>query len=262
MKRPSVSVIVPVYNAESTITKLINQMLAQPINNIELILVNDGSTDGSLKILRTAAKDKCVTVIEQENSGTASTGRNAGLAIARGEFIMFADADDEVSPESITVMLDAIKGVDLAVCGWREIYPGKSLVRSYQDETLTSDLRHRILKSLANEGKFYGVCNKIYHLSTIQEHGLKFRTDLNFGEDLLFNLEYFKCISSIRVINQVLYKYNTSNGGLFIDGSLNRTARRQNDRALLDFAGKRHRLLAMYIIAKWWWQYVKAVIRS
>lgn len=96
---PKVSIIVPVYNVENYLRKCLDSLINQTLKNIEIICINDGSTDNSLSILEEyASKDERIIVINQENAGVSSA-RNRGLEIATGEYIAFVDADDSVTPD-------------------------------------------------------------------------------------------------------------------------------------------------------------------
>ncbi len=104
MNEPLISIIVPVYNAESCLEKSIKSLTGQTYKNIEIILVNDGSSDNSLDICKSEeSKDSRIKVIDKKNGG-ASTARNAGLDIAAGEYIAFLDADDYACPTMIEYM--------------------------------------------------------------------------------------------------------------------------------------------------------------
>lgn len=121
-RNPLVSVVVPVYNLENCVETCLNSLLAQEYQNFELILVDDGSTDGSLKILRTfAEKHQKIKILHQKNTGL-SAARNAGLKAASGEFIAFVDGDDSVDPFYLFSLLSAMRDTsDIAVCGYREV---------------------------------------------------------------------------------------------------------------------------------------------
>lgn len=115
-----ISVIVPVWNAESCLTRCVESILAQTHTDLELILVNDGSTDTSAAVCDAfAAKDPRVTVIHKENGGTSSA-RNAGLAAADGDYIAFADNDDFMDPRQLEYLLALClkNDVSMAVCGY------------------------------------------------------------------------------------------------------------------------------------------------
>src|SRR5690606_15460378 len=104
MKKPLISVVIPVYNVESYLENCINSIVQQTYSNLEIILVNDGSTDNSTKICETAAsKDSRIVLINQKNQGVSSA-RNNGLSIARGEWIYFIDADDFLNLDTFELL--------------------------------------------------------------------------------------------------------------------------------------------------------------
>lgn len=123
--KPIVSVIVPVYNGEQTIKKCIDSILAQTLKEIEIIVVNDNSTDSTLEILK-IYKKKIVLINNEENMGPAGS-RNKGLAKAKGKFIGFVDADDHISANMYQTMLDNMgDDIDLVCCS-RYNVKGKEL---------------------------------------------------------------------------------------------------------------------------------------
>ncbi len=117
-----ISVIMPVYNAENTVEKTISSILAQTLQNFELIIVDDGSTDGTARVCRQFDSDKIV-YFRQENAGPAAA-RNLGLTKARGSLICFADADDTLQEDYLQVLSSCIDGADLAICGYNELKAG------------------------------------------------------------------------------------------------------------------------------------------
>lgn len=132
---PKISVIVPIYNAENFLERCIDSLLAQTIEDFELILVNDGSTDSSKRICeRYKSKDKRIILINQQNSGP-SASRNSGLNIAKGEFICFVDADDYVGKEYLSCMLNKIdEETDLIFQGMICIKQGKQSIIGFKNE--------------------------------------------------------------------------------------------------------------------------------
>lgn len=119
---PKVSIIVPVYNAEKTLARCLDSLVSQTCKDIEILLINDGSSDGSEDICREYEEGfPYVRVITQKNSGPA-TARNNGIDHALGEYISFVDADDYVEPEYITTMLDAAEKncADMVICAYYE----------------------------------------------------------------------------------------------------------------------------------------------
>ncbi len=127
---PLVSIIIPLYNAESYISESIESVLSQTYQNIELLVINDGSTDNSFRIAKEYESDK-VIIIDQQNKG-ASAARNLGLQLSKGEFVKFFDADDLMNPEMIESQVKiAIKNPDSIISGkWGRFY--KSDINSFQ----------------------------------------------------------------------------------------------------------------------------------
>ena len=126
-KEHLISIIVPVYNVENKIRRCLDCLVNQSYKNIEIILVNDGSTDDSGAICdRYAAGDERVRVIHKKNGGVSSA-RNRGLDEASGLYIMFVDSDDYIEKNACEVMIDAIEkyGVDLIVASYNTVYNGK-----------------------------------------------------------------------------------------------------------------------------------------
>lgn len=126
-----VSVIVPVYNAEHFIEKCIHSILNQSYKNIELILVNDGSTDNSVKICDSFAKiDNRIKLIHQANSGP-SVARNNGIYNAKGKYIQFIDADDYIEENMIETLVNEMeKGLDIVICGYKRIFKEENKITS------------------------------------------------------------------------------------------------------------------------------------
>lgn len=182
------SIVVPVYNAQEVLAHTIDSLLSQNWTDIELILVNDGSTDRSGEICRNyAEKEPRIRLVEQENAGV-SAARNAGIRAASGDYITFVDADDAVLPEMYTEMLGAMDRADaqLAVCGVAEqtqsgaplgctthaegVFEGKTAIGT---ETV----------SLLQEHLMHSMSNKVYCLSLLRTHKLLVDTSTDLGED-------------------------------------------------------------------------------
>ncbi|MBQ6590448.1 MAG: glycosyltransferase [Lachnospiraceae bacterium] len=148
-----ISVIMPVYNAEKTVERAVKSILRQTLQEFELIMIDDGSVDGTQDLCRqiqAAAPDK-VRVCRQENAGPAAA-RNRGLEAARGSLVCFVDADDTVRPDFLQVMADHIGDAGMAVCGYRTIEEGSPAASgSPSDEE--SAAGHAGAES-ANQGEF------------------------------------------------------------------------------------------------------------
>ena len=122
-KRVLISIIVPIYNSSEYIQRCIDSILSQTLTNFELILINDGSTDNSIDVLKEyESKDSRIIVINKKNEGV-SIARNTGIEMAKGEYIMFCDSDDYVHPQWCELLVDAIeKNIDsFVVCSYRKV---------------------------------------------------------------------------------------------------------------------------------------------
>ncbi|MBP5633740.1 glycosyltransferase [Candidatus Saccharibacteria bacterium] len=137
-RQPLITVAVAVYNIEKYVGKCIDSIISQKYRNLEIILVNDGSTDKSgLVCDEYAKKDKRIAVIHQKNGGLSSA-RNAGIKAAKGEYIAFVDGDDYVDENYISALYDAIteKKADIAIAGHTIIYPNKSIEKKSSESLL------------------------------------------------------------------------------------------------------------------------------
>lgn len=203
-----ISIIVPVYNAETTLHRCVSALVDQTYKNIEIILVNDGSKDGSLAICQEfAVRDSRIRVIDKPNGGVSSA-RNAGLDIANGEFVMFCDSDDWAEPEWCYELISNYKDDCLIMCG--HYVEGK---QNYIPPEIKADSgpihydRKEFYKlKLCN---FNAPWNKIYAMSVIRDSELRFNEQLTNGEDLLFILQYLNQISEdIVFLDKCVFHYN------------------------------------------------------
>lgn len=165
---PLITVIVPIYNVESLLPRCIDSILAQTYKNLEIILVDDGSPDGCGRICdEYAASDPRIRVIHQENGGLAAA-RNAGLEIARGEFLGFVDSDDHIAPEMYETLLDGIEkgNGDIAICGrFMEMESGELIPMFDFPEQQVFDSREAIRRFLLSEGLDAAAWDKLYRRS-------------------------------------------------------------------------------------------------
>ena len=207
-----ISIIVPIYNGEVYLEKTISSLLNQPYKDIELILVNDGSTDHSLKICRKyESLDKRVIVIDQENGGI-SVSRNNGIIIATGDYISFIDQDDEISPNIYNVLTQAIDNCDLCIASKKNQLLNQNgeiveeTVYKYTPELISNE--EDILKIIVNyrrDTASLHLWNCLYNSKIIHENGLRFNEKLKFGhEDTLFNIQYLSLCKRIQLIDEVV----------------------------------------------------------
>lgn len=221
MANPTVSVIVPAYNAEKFIESCVESILRQTYTDFELILVNDGSKDSTSAIChRFAEQDRRITVIDQENGG-ASSAKNKGLSIAKGSYVEFVDADDIIDQ---TYMEQLLRGTaedkaDLCVGNMAFVILDKGeLVLSRPTPKLHEGMF--TLKEYLSYYKEYmphaivgSPCNKLFRRSIIEEHHLRFDETTKNNEDTWFNLEYLRCCKKVFVSASPFYRYiNHQNG--------------------------------------------------
>lgn len=197
-----ISIIIPIYNAEKYIKRCISSLVCQSYHDIEIILVNDGSTDSSLSICESlAVNDGRIKTISQKNGGV-SKARNTGLSWANGEFIMFVDSDDYMLPNMCEVMYNTLqdKQTDCVICGIKETGNGLWCPEINMDYKSMDDFKSDFTKQLTTE--LLSPCwNKIFKKDLITNI---FNEKISFGEDLIFCLQYFKNCSSVSFIKQPL----------------------------------------------------------
>lgn len=216
-----ISVIVPIYNGEQYILKTATDILNQKYKNIELLLVNDGSTDSSLKLCnQIAQKDKRVRVFTKSNGGICSA-RNYGIQQCSGDYISFIDQDDQIDPCIYEVLSKGIsQGADLIVAGKemseydssdnllkREEYNPISLKIYNKDE-----IRYYIFNSNGDNALLH-LWNCLYKSSIIKECNIHFQEKLKNGlEDSLFNVIYSMHCNSISFQRGIVYHYMNRHG--------------------------------------------------
>jgi glycosyltransferase involved in cell wall biosynthesis len=211
-----VSIIVPVYNVEIYLKKCIESILNQTLNEIEIILINDGSTDNSIEVLKKyERKDKRIIIIDKENEGV-SKARNDGLKIANGKYIFFVDSDDWIENDCIEIYYKIIenKKSDVA-CSPILFRVTEGLVK--EDNYLSDNFDKDIVKKVSTKSyieniftKINGtsVCNKIFRKDIIKDNNIFFR-DINkvYSEDGFFNLEYSLKCEKIYCMYKAKYYY-------------------------------------------------------
>ena len=202
-----VSIIVPVYNVEKYLGKCLESLLVQTLKDIEIICVNDGSTDDSLAVLQNfAAEDKRIKVINQVNKGV-SAARNAGLDNACGEYVMFVDSDDWIEPETCAECYEKIVAdkADLLLFNFQDVFSQEQCKISTHLKKLEDCETFSFNE--CSEDFFYvqtGIACKLYRLN--KEH--KLNEALKKGEDSIYFWEdCLKYNPKISILNKVFYNY-------------------------------------------------------
>lgn len=200
------SVVIPVYQAKKELVRCVESWMQQTEKDLEIILVDDGSTDGSGVLCdELAKKDRRIHAIHQENAGV-SAARNAGIEAASGTYILFTDSDDYVAENYLEEMAALQKETDsdLVLCGFHHLYEGTDVVK------LPGETRSCTLEAFCEdfltlyESSFLNMpWNKLYKKELMG----RFDTSLSLGEDLLFNLNYLQYCRRIAMLSMPLCYY-------------------------------------------------------
>ena len=207
-----ISIIAPIYNAEKTLKRCIESLITQVYHNIEIILVDDGSRDGSLDLCKKYGNiDERIRIIEQTNNGV-SAARNAGIEAAKGDYIMFCDSDDWVEPDWCDTMLMNFDSENFIMCGEYIEGEQKILPRKVSTEKKVKEKTKRAEFYSLKYKMFNVPWNKIFLKSIIDRNNIRFSEKLTNGEDLLFNVKYLSCIpGDIVLLNKCCYHYTWPN---------------------------------------------------
>lgn len=224
-----ISIIVPVYNVEKYLKKCLDFLINQTYKNIEIICVNDGSTDNSLDILNEYAnKDERIIVVNKKNGGI-SDARNVGISKVSGEYMMFVDSDDWVDLETCEKSLDVMVkySVDIVLYSYVREFDNKSLSKIIFNEDCyfnVDDTKNKLyrrlfglygeeLKKPENADAIVTVWGKLYKSKLIIDNNIKFVDVKTVGscEDGLFNIEVFHYVKTAYFINKTYYHYRKDN---------------------------------------------------
>lgn len=212
-----ISVIIPIYNTGLSLSKCIDSVLDSTYEDMEIILVNDGSTDNSPKLcLEYCRRDARIQLISQENRGV-SAARNTGIDASRGEWVVFVDSDDWISPDFLQMVAEE-EPVDLLIFDF--IKPCRNTVDAGEGEKYSVPLDsaedravlvERLLQveqlKQAGHTDLRSPCGKAYRRSALVQHSVRFTTGVRVGEDTLFNAEFFLKMQSCRYIPVPVYQY-------------------------------------------------------
>ena len=207
---PLITVIVPVYNKVNYVTRCIDSILAQSYKNLQVILVDDGSTDGSSDICdEYAAKDSRVEVVHKKNGGLSSA-RNCGIRIAKGEYVGFVDADDYIDVEMYQTLYDAVKNnnVKLGVCGILHLVDNeiRKATGDWEKEEVFSS-EEAVVLLLRGKAIDFSVCNKLHHRSLLNNDAFP---EGALCEDVVFTgAELLKAGSIVHVGCNMYYYFHT-----------------------------------------------------
>lgn len=220
-KNIKISVIIPVYNAAGFITRAVGSILMQEFDDFEVIIVNDGSTDASASVCdEMAEQDMRVRVIHKENGGVSSA-RNAGLDVARGEFVMFVDADDAIHDGSLENMY--CRKSDFVLAGFEKVMVHKvqekyspSRSASYNGTEEICAFFDKVLPA-RNTYILNSACFKLFRRSILVDNGIRFVEGLSFAEDKIFVMTFLQYVRYVSTVPSVVYSYFLRSGSLSSD---------------------------------------------
>lgn len=189
-----ISIIIPVYNSEKYVARCINSILAQTYSDFELILINDGSKDNSLDVLKNyEQKDKRIKVINQKNMGVAVT-RNKGIELASGEYIALIDNDDYLDSTYLEEFISKSDGFDVVVGGYKRVSEDKILFTKK-----ITNLKWSKYENVAPWGK-------IIRRQFLLDNNIKFFS-YSIGEDIIFNMDLYTLTDKVKIIDSCSYNW-------------------------------------------------------
>lgn len=212
------SIVIPIFNSEKYLNKCIDSIFKYHKANIEVILINDGSTDKSLEICKQyESKYSNIVLINKKNEGQG-IARNYGIKVATGDYITFVDSDDFFEDDVLDYINDYIEKqkLDFYIFNWNYVFNDKKIKNVRNDKVqlfYKEDMKFKLfLDNMVwpNKENSYGsaVWAKFYNLKIIKENNIKFHSEREmFSEDLIFNLEYIEHINNVVVLDKTIYCY-------------------------------------------------------
>ena len=214
-KNPEISVIIPVYQSVLYLETLFESLKNQTFRNFEVIVVDDGSDDGS-EILcdRWSSEDSRFITIHKPNGGVSSA-RNTGIENAVSEYICFIDSDDWIDENYLQTFMEYSGEYDLMVSGFCRENDSETVKYLPDEDQLFFDKRFAgKIEKLCNMHLLFGPCMKLYKREIIMKHNIRFQKGISYGEDLLYNLDYFQYTEKIKVLPFASYHYRETIGSL------------------------------------------------
>ncbi|MGL5384034.1 MAG: glycosyltransferase family 2 protein [Culicoidibacterales bacterium] len=201
----SVSVIIAAYNVENYIEKCLVSVLNQRLHDIEIIIVNDGSTDNTLEIIKEqTSKDKRVKIVDKQNEGLVEA-RKSGLSVATGEYLLFVDGDDWLELDALEVLYRKAKSGDYDIV----LYNGYLSYDNYKKpfKTYKEILGNDYFQDLCIGSILPSLCFKFVKKSYIEINEIEFATNISYAEDLATTSSLLMCAPNLAFISENLYNY-------------------------------------------------------
>ena len=219
---PTVSIIVPVYNAEATISRCIESIINQEYRDFELLLIDDGSTDSSGTICdRYAAEDSRIRLIHKENTGVSET-RNMALDLACGTYLQFLDSDDWITPNATRLFVEEAERYhcDMVISDFYRVVGIRVAQKVDIDDDCVLTQEEFSAHMLQNPADFYyGVLwNKLYRRDIVEKYHLRMNPEISWCEDFMFNLEYIRHAEVFYALQVPVYYYVKTKGSLASQG--------------------------------------------
>lgn len=224
LDKPLISVILPVYNVDKYLDKCIESIIKQTYKNLEIIIVNDGSSDGSSLICNKWGNfDNRIKIINKKNAGLGKA-RNTGLDHANGKFVMFVDSDDFIEGTAIEKLLDGLNNNDTIFCGYSLYYNDNRIIHKpmkyggsiFFENDITRKILVEMMGSLPEEVDDIcipvSVWHGLYSMNIIKENNIRFVSEREFiSEDMIFHIDYLSVAKSVSFIEDCLYYYRKNN---------------------------------------------------
>lgn len=205
--KENITIIIPIYNLEDYLDNCLNSIKKQTYTNFEVLLIDDGSTDKSKQICKFyVKKDSRFKYFYQHNAGV-SKARNLGLQKARGKFVTFVDGDDFLNSNHLQDMIDGMEYGQLSISGRNDIYQDKVKQSFKVDKDVVLN-RRQLVDGILKPGIIYSFpWNKLYLTKIIKDNLITFNESLDYGEDLVFNMEYVLKINTAILKTDATYNY-------------------------------------------------------
>lgn len=206
---PLVSIIIPCFNAKDYILSAVENLINQTYDNIEIIIIDDASDDGTVELLKSFLKPSNVNIVYQKVNKGVAASRNAGILLAQGEYIMFLDADDKYDCSIIEKGISAIHGTECQVfcCAFEKTgMVNKNYAASDYNDSIIAGKNY--LDLIFNKKLYQHICAMIIDVRLIKKYALQFDEGIAYSEDLLFIVRVIINSKYIYYCNKPLFKYN------------------------------------------------------